>query len=237
MSRSVRLLDLLQILRRHRQAVSGRVLADELGISLRTLYRDIAALQAQGADIEGEPGVGYMLRPGYMLPPLMFSIEEIEALALGSLWVASRADNELNDAARNALAKIEAVLPADLKNHLHNSGLLVPPGHDNAMDAIDVAQVRKAIREERKLTISYSDVNGAATERTIWPIAIGYFEKQRLIIGWCELRNNFRHFRTDRVLQLNVGGPRYPRRRLQLLKEWRALRAEEGPYQPVKVAS
>ena len=226
MSRSVRLLDLLQILRRHRQAVSGHVLAEELGISLRTLYRDIAALQAQGADIEGEPGVGYMLRPGYMLPPLMFSVEEIEALALGSLWVARRADNELNEAARNALAKIEAVLPADLKNHLHNSGLLIPPAHDHAMDAIDVAQVRRAIREERRVQIAYSDVNGIATERTIWPIALGYFEKQRLIIGWCELRDDFRHFRTDRVVQLAVSADRYPRRRLQMLKEWRAT---QGP--------
>ena len=227
MSRSVRLLDLLQILRRHRQAVSGHVLAEELGISLRTLYRDIAALQAQGADIEGEPGVGYMLRPGYMLPPLMFSVEEIEALALGSLWVARRADNELNEAARNALAKIEAVLPADLKNHLHNSGLLIPPAHDHAMDAIDVAQVRRAIREERRVQIAYSDVNGIATERTIWPIALGYFEKQRLIIGWCELRGDFRHFRTDRVVQLAVSADRYPRRRLQMLKEWRATQGPE----------
>ncbi|MBR0558098.1 YafY family transcriptional regulator [Ciceribacter sp. L1K23] len=229
MSRSVRLLDLLQILRRHRQAVSGQVLADELGISLRTLYRDISALQAQGADIEGEPGVGYMLRPGYMLPPLMFSVEEIEALVLGSRWVSSRADNELNEAARNALAKIEAVLPSDLRNHLHNSGLLVYPGDGVGDGIIDVALVRRAIREERKLDIGYKDVNDRQSERTIWPIALGYFEKQRIIVGWCELRQAFRHFRTDRVVRLDAIADRYPRRRTQLLKEWRsALESNHG---------
>jgi Predicted transcriptional regulator len=229
MSRSVRLLDLLQILRRHRQAVSGQVLADELGISLRTLYRDIAALQAQGADIEGEPGVGYMLRPGYMLPPLMFSVEEIEALVLGSRMLSSRADNELNEAARNALSKIEAVLPSDLRSHLHHSGLLVIPGEGVGDGVIDVALVRRAIREERKLEIGYRDVNDRESERTIWPIAIGYFDKQRIIVGWCELRQAFRHFRTDRVTRLEALNDRYARRRTQLLKEWRsAVEATHG---------
>src|SRR5689334_17148542 len=106
MSRVQRLLDLIQILRRHRQPVAGETLASELAISLRTLYRDIATLQAQGARIDGEPGLGYILRPGFMLPPLMFSEEEIEALVLGSRWVAERGDSRLGDAARNALAKI-----------------------------------------------------------------------------------------------------------------------------------
>lgn len=222
MSRSERLLQLLQLLRRHRRAVSGQALAEELGISLRTLYRDIASLQSQGADIEGEPGIGYMLRPGYMLPPLMFSPEEIEALVLGSRWVASRADSDLNDAARNALAKIEAVLPADLKHHLENSGLIVVPtacGIERAV--IDEAVVRRAIREERKLTIAYADVAGNASERTIWPIVLGYFDRQRVIAGWCELRQDFRHFRTDRIKTLISTGERYPRRRPQLHREWR----------------
>src|SRR5580698_3000252 len=108
MSRAQRLLDLIQILRRHRFPVAGTALADELGISLRTLYRDIDTLKAQGAHIDGEPGVGYILRPGFMLPPLMFSEEEIEALVLGSRWVHQRADRALADAAANVLAKIGA---------------------------------------------------------------------------------------------------------------------------------
>jgi predicted DNA-binding transcriptional regulator YafY len=115
MSRSARLLDLLQLLRRHRQPVSGDNLARELGISIRTLYRDIATLQAQGADITGEPGIGYILKPGFMLPPLMFSEDELEALVLGSRWVSKRAGGPLGKAAENALAKIASVLPKDLR--------------------------------------------------------------------------------------------------------------------------
>ena len=114
--RAQRLLDLIQVLRRHRQPVTGAALADELGVSLRTLYRDIATLQAQGATIDGEPGIGYVLRPGFMLPPLMFSEDEIAALVLGSRWVADRADTPLGMAASNALAKIAAVLPPDLRD-------------------------------------------------------------------------------------------------------------------------
>src|SRR5882724_3329310 len=106
MPRSQRLLDLMQVLRRHRRPVSGAVLAEEVGVSLRTLYRDIESLKSLGAYIDGEAGVGYVLRPGFMLPPLMFTQEEIEALVLGSRWVAKRSDARLGLAARNALAKI-----------------------------------------------------------------------------------------------------------------------------------
>ena len=111
MSRAQRLLDLIQVLRRHRHPVSGATLAEATGVSLRTLYRDIELLKAEGAHIDGEAGVGYVLRPGFMLPPLMFSEEEIEALVLGSRWVHQRADRALADAAANVLAKIGAVLP------------------------------------------------------------------------------------------------------------------------------
>src|SRR5258708_4125118 len=125
MSRAARLLDLIQLLRRHRRPVSGRALAETLGISLRTLYRDVASLAAQCAAIDGEPGLGYILRPGFMLPPLMFSEEEIEALVLGSRWVAERGDDHLASAARNALAKIAAVLPDDLRAAADTTTLLV----------------------------------------------------------------------------------------------------------------
>src|SRR6201988_957718 len=127
MSRAERLLALIQALRRHRRPVSGAALAEELGVSLRTLYRDIQTLIAQGAQIDGEAGVGYVLRPGFMLPPLMFSEEEIEALVLGSRWVHQRADRALADAAANVLAKIGAVLPKDLRDTLDESGLLIGP--------------------------------------------------------------------------------------------------------------
>src|SRR3981189_2569221 len=135
MSRAQRLLDLIQALRGYRRPVSGATLAEALGISLRTVYRDIETLKAQGAHIHGEPGVGYVLRPGFLLPPLMFSEEEIEAIVLGSRWVADRADRALADAAANVLAKIGAVLPKDLRETLDDSGMLIAPGEPLAARA------------------------------------------------------------------------------------------------------
>ena len=196
------------------------MLAAELGVSLRTLYRDIGALQAQGAGIDGEAGVGYILRPGFMLPPLMFSEDEIEALVLGSRWVADRGDARLGAAARNALAKIAAVLPADLRDELDASALLVGPGAAIAAGDAELA-IREAIRGERKLAIAYLDRDAVETRRTIWPFALGFFDRARVVVAWCELRHAFRHFRTDRIAALTATGSRYPRRRQALLKEWR----------------
>lgn len=221
MSRSERLLDLLQALRRHRRPVSGKVLADEIGVSIRTLYRDIASLQAQGATIEGEPGVGYVLKPGFLLPPLMFTPEEIEALVLGSRWVAGRADSHLQDAARSALARIAAVLPPDLRDELDASTLLVGPGAQIPADVVDPALLRKAIRTGCKLSISYRDADGAASERIVWPFALAFFDQVRVLLGWCELRQDFRSFRTDRIAKAVVLDTRYPQRRQALLKQWR----------------
>ncbi|MGN6102392.1 MAG: helix-turn-helix transcriptional regulator [Devosia sp.] len=220
MSRAARLLDLVQLLRQHRAPVSGQTLADELGISIRTFYRDIATLQAQGADIMGEPGLGYVLRPGFMLPPLMFSVDEIEALVLGSRWVAVRADDRLGQAGASALAKIAAVLPPDLRDEVDAGSLLVAPGEPHVA-TIDLSVVRKAIRNERKVAISYRDAEGIESRRVIWPFAIGFFDRARVIAAWCELRQDFRHFRVDRVFALVTTDERYPRRRAAMLKEWR----------------
>ncbi len=199
------------------------MLAAELGVSLRTLYRDIGALQAQGAGIDGEAGVGYILRPGFMLPPLMFSEDEIEALVLGSRWVADRGDARLGAAARNALAKIAAVLPADLRDELDASALLVGPGAAIAAGDAELAAIREAIRGERKLAIAYLDRDAVETRRTIWPFALGFFDRARVVVAWCELRQAFRHFRTDRIAALTATGSRYPRRRQALLKAWREI--------------
>ena len=221
MSRAQRLLDLIQVLRRHRWPVAGASLAQELGVSLRTLYRDIETLKAQGARIDGEPGVGYVLRPGFMLPPLMFSEDEIEALVLGSRWVADRADAPLQQAARNALAKIGAVLPHDLKDKLEATPLLVGPGEPISAGDSGLPAIRQAIRTECKLRIAYVDQNGADTRRTVWPFALAFFDRVRVVVAWCELRRDFRSFRTDRITRLKLSDRRYPRRRQALLKEWR----------------
>src|SRR6185312_11469276 len=154
MSRAARLLDLVQLLRQHRAPVSGQILADQLGISIRTFYRDIATLQGQGAEIMGEPGLGYVLRPGFTLPPLMFSVDEIEALVLGSRWVAARGDARLGAAAGNAVAKIRAVLPEDLRENVDAATLTVPMPHGEPV-AVDASVIRAAIRKEQKVVVTY----------------------------------------------------------------------------------
>jgi predicted DNA-binding transcriptional regulator YafY len=221
MSRTERLLALLQLLRRHRTPVTGPALARDLGVSLRTLYRDIATLQGQGADIEGEAGVGYVMRPGYTLPPLMFTADEIEALVLGMRWVSRRADDaRLGDAAGNALSKITAVLPAELRDSVEQATLLMPAG-EVIPAAVDLGAIRVAIRQEKKLSISYRTGEGDDSQRTIWPFALAFFERTRVISAWCELRGDFRSFRVDRIVGMEVLAARYPTRRAVLLKRWR----------------
>ena len=219
MSRSERLLDLIQVLRRHRRPVSGQALADELGVSLRTVYRDIQTLIGQGAAIDGEAGIGFVLRPGFVLPPLMFTDEEIEALVLGLRFVARQTDAPLERAAADALAKIAAVLPDDLRDRVADVGLIAAPVA--VAEAIDLAPLRAAIRSEHKVVLDYADKQGERTRRTIWPIAIGFFERTRVIAAWCELRADFRHFRTDRIAALRLTGRRYPQRRRALMRQWR----------------
>lgn len=232
MSRSERLLDLIQALRRHRRPVAGRALANELGVSIRTLYRDIATLQGQGADIQGEPGLGYVLKPGFMLPPLMFSEDEIEAITLGVAWVSRRADARLGQAAGNAAAKIGAVLPEDLRREMETSSLMIGPGEPVYGGDIDLAAVRDAIRRERKLRIEYRDRDNVATVRTVWPFLLAFFDRMRMIVAWCELRQGYRHFRADRIVSMEVTGERNGRRRLAMAKEWRGQEMFCGPPTP-----
>jgi predicted DNA-binding transcriptional regulator YafY len=236
MSRAERLLSLIQLLRRHRRPVSGQALSAELGISLRTLYRDIASLQSQGAAIDGAPGFGYVLQPGFMLPPLMFTQDEIEALVLGSRWVAERGDARLAGAARQALAKIGAVLPPELRQVLDSSALLVgpqvkapAPGSTPSVGDTELATLRLAIRNEHKLALRYRDASGRETERTVWPIALGFFERVRVLVAWCELRRELRHFRTDRIVGVTPLEQRYARRRQVLLREWREAEGIAAP--------
>ena len=222
MARSQRLFELIQVLRRHRQPVSGQALADELSVSLRTVYRDIQTLIGQGATIDGEAGLGFVLRPGFVLPPLMFSDEELEALVLGLRWVAQRTDASFEHAVMNALAKIAAVLPDDLRNNVEGIGLIAVPSR-NADARHDLAPIRAAIRSEQMVVLDYADVKGEHTRRTIWPIALAFFENSRVLAAWCELRQDFRHFRIDRIIALHETGQRYPQRRRVLMKQWREI--------------
>jgi predicted DNA-binding transcriptional regulator YafY len=211
----------MDALRRHRRPVTAANLADELAVSMRTIYRDVQVLIGLGAPIDGEAGLGYLLRPGFFLPPLMFSEDELEALVLGARWVARQSDSTLKGAASNALAKIAAASPKDLRDAMANTGLWVAPIAHEGDRAVDIKVVREAIRREHKLHIAYVAETGASTERTIWPIALAFYERKQTVAAWCELRAAFRHFRTDRMTTITVTGERYPRRRVDLAKDWR----------------
>jgi len=201
--------------------VTAQRLATELSVSVRTIYRDIETLAAQGASIAGEAGVGFVMRPGFMLPPLMFRDEEIEALILGSRWVAQLPDAPLARAAADLVAKIMAVLPDRLQHRVEDASLFAVPRTAAALDRIDAGVLREAIREERKLRIAYLSGDDKETMRVIWPIAIAFFERVRVVVAWCELREAFRHFRTDRITAVELTAERLPRRRPQLLSAWR----------------
>lgn len=222
MARSHRLFDLMQTLRRHRRTVSGGALARELGVSLRTIRRDVATLQDMGADIDGEPGVGYILRPGSLLPPLSFTEEEIQALVIGAQWVSRQTDDTLALAVTNALAKINAVLPPDMRPALDDDAIYVGYPLKGPMP-LDLSEIRRALREQRKLRITLAIEHAPVDEQQVWPIMLGLIDGKRFIAAWCELDNQFRVIGMDDIASAQVLVERYPGNRRQLVKEWRAL--------------
>ena len=227
-TRASRLLHLLDALHGRRRPVAAATLAQTLGVSLRTVYRDIATLREQGADIAGEPGIGYQMRPGFLLPPLMFSEDELEALVLGARWVGGLADASLAKAADSALLRITATLPKALRAGVETSGLFVPRLAADQAPEPWLPTLRQAIRNEEKLRMAYVDADGKATERTVWPFAMAFFgTATRLFAAWCELRNDIRHFRAERVTTLWSTDERYPIRRQVLIQRWRRAMAAE----------
>jgi predicted DNA-binding transcriptional regulator YafY len=221
--RAARLLHLIDELRRRRAPVRGARLAELLGVSLRTLYRDIDSLREQGADIVGDPGVGFQLRGGFLLPPMMFSAEELEALVLGARWVASHADPELATAATRALDRVIGTLPENLRLQVETSGLFAPDWNPTTPEPW-LPVLRRAIREGHVMRMHYRDAEGRTTERTVWPFAMVFLDDVRLFAAWCEMRADFRHFRADRVLALDDTGVRYPDQRHRLLRRWEQVR-------------
>lgn len=220
MARSHRLFDLMQTLRRHRRTVSGLALASELGVSLRTIRRDVATLQDMGADIAGEPGIGYILRPGSLLPPLSFTQEEIQALAIGAQWVTAQTDDKLTAAVTNALAKINAVLPPDKRPVLDDDTVYVAPPSKFPM-SLNLSEIRRALREQRKLCITLSIEHAPKGEQLVWPIMLGLIGGNRSIAAWCELDSQFRVIGMDDIASAEVLEQVYPGNRRQLVKEWR----------------
>lgn len=209
--------------------MSGEVLAREAGVSLRTIRRDIATLQAMGADIDGAPGVGYVLRPGFLLPPLSFTEDELQALLAGTRWISRQTDDVLALAAQNALAKINAVLPAEMRPALEDDALYIARKKEDS-SGLDLARVRAAMREQRKMRIVYRGADGQHVERVIWPIMLGFVQSRRFIAGWCELRQDFRLFRADRIVKTDFLDERYPGQRRQLVKDWRSKEDRRGQH-------
>ena len=203
MRRADRLFDIIQILRR-RKLVRARDLAEKLEVSERTIYRDIRDLAAGGVPIEGEAGVGYIMREGYDLPPIMFNEQEIEALVLGVRIVESWADPELAEAAGNVIAKVEAVIPERLRRHMAETALLAPENHYTEATEVDVGALRGALRNRRKVHFRYLDLKDQTSERSVRPLALSFYGPIWLFSAWCELRRDFRSFRLDRMAELVI---------------------------------
>lgn len=238
MRRADRLFEIIQLMRR-KPTVRARELGAALEVSERTIYRDVRDLMASGVPIEGEAGVGYVLKAGFDLPPLMFKEAEIEALVLGARIVESWADSELADAAADAIVKIEAVIPERLRGYMANTALLAPPRHFMEPIAFDAAVLRRAVRTQLKVRFGYTDVLGQRSERAVWPLSLAYFGPVWVLAAWCDLREDFRTFRLDRIDGFAVTDERFrttPGRTLHdFLKRsptWTrgALAGEEEPH-------
>lgn len=208
MRRADRLFRIVQLLRR-RKLTTAKHLSGELEVSERTVYRDVADLIASGVPIRGEAGVGYALERGFDLPPLMFNEDELEALVLGARVVESWGDAGLAEAARQAVQKVEAVLPERLQARVGQAPLFAPGFHVPAGSARELGTLRRAIRDRRKARLSYVDRAAAATERTIRPLGLFFWGRTWTVAAWCELRRDFRGFRLDRVQKLELTDERF----------------------------
>jgi len=226
MRRADRLFQIIQILRRSRRPVTAEAIASELETSKRSVYRDIADLMAQRVPIRGEAGVGYVLDNGFDLPPLMLTPDEIEAAVLGAQWVQRRGDPALALAAQDLVAKIAAAVPEHLRPYVLEPSAGAAPAWNIRPDAIDMAQVRACIHGRRKIRMRYADEAGRESERVVWPITVAYLQDVRLLVAWCELRGDFRHFRTDRIQDAEFLEERYGERTAVLKARWKKQEKE-----------
>jgi predicted DNA-binding transcriptional regulator YafY len=222
MRKAARLFEIIQLLRSARQPMTAAEIAIELEVVPRSIYRDIAALQGMRVPIEGSRGIGYILRPGFNLPPLMFSIDETEAIVLAMALLERTGDVALKQAAKSVRSKIAGVVPDPLRaalgtSALHAWGAIAPPP-----SGIDLAVLRRAVRDELKLDMTYRDEQGRRTQRVIWPIALIYYSDVIHIVAWCELRRAQRTFRSDRIATSALTGDRFRGSGERLRRVWMA---------------
>lgn len=203
MRRADRLFEIVLLLGKGR-AMTAHTLSEKLEVSERTIYRDMADLMASGLQVDGEAGVGYLLRPGARLPPLMFDSDELAALALGSRMVHGWTDRDLGRAAERALLKIESVLPEHHKRKLERQALLVPEFHIAPEQLTSLGIIRRAIEQNRKLRFGYTRADGATSKRSVCPVGLFFWGGGWSLGAWCELRQDFRNFRLDRLDTLEL---------------------------------
>jgi predicted DNA-binding transcriptional regulator YafY len=232
MRRADRLFQIIQILRRSSRPVTAGEIAGELEVSPRTVYRDVADLIARRVPIQGEAGFGYILDDAFDMPPLMLTPDEIEAAVLGAQWVAGRGDPVLANAARDLIAKITSVVPDHLRSFIADPTIGTKPARARAPDGIDLARAREWIREGRKIRIDYRDERGERTVRVVWPVILGFLDDTRMLAAWCELRQDFRHFRADRVVVAEFLDDRHGNRPGVLRQRWRRHMAEKHASTP-----
>lgn len=197
MGRSVRMFEIIQLLRNSDTPCTAQQIAEDLEVTKRTVYRDIASLQALRVPIEGEAGVGYIMLSGFDLPPINFDVDEAEAITVGLAMITRTGDKGLKRTARSAAQKLADATPLSSTLFASSWGAEEPK-------SIDLSEVRKAIREEQKLKITYIRADCIKSERTILPIAIAYHSDAIVLAGWCALRNDFRHFRPDRISSYRI---------------------------------
>jgi len=225
MRRTERLFQIIQILRSTGSPITGQELADELEISLSTVYRDMAEIHAQRIPIKGEAGIGYVLDDGYDMPPLMLTADELEAAALGAAWVAAEADPSLARAARDLVSKLSLAIPKELRLVVLDASSKPIQTRTSVPERFDAALLRHAIRERYKLQLLYKDRNGRTTNRIVWPLLIAFLDRTRYLVAWCETKEDYRHFKTERIQDLKVLSQKCPGRRAALLKAWEAATA------------
>lgn len=219
MSRSVRLIQLLQEIRLHEPPVTAETLAHAMQVSVRTIYRDIETLREAGAIIEGAAGYGFSLTEDPAMPPRIFTREEIEALVLGLREVQAVADPSLARAAEHALAKLHSTLPPRLKTHLKHSVLHAKRFRERPAITIDPALIRQAAWQELAIDIDYCDANKAISSRRIYPLSIVYLDTSLVLLSYCCLRKATRVFRLDRIDSISITEESFHPKRVRLLRK------------------
>lgn len=227
MGKATRILQTMHYLRSNPAPIKAQDMANDMGVSLRTIYRDIESLRAAGAIIDGEAGFGYSLIEDTALPPMMFNHDEIEALVLGLREVQAIADPVLVKAAQDAMTKLKASLPNSMQHHLEHASLHAKRFQPRPKITIDVTALRREIKNEVMIEITYADKNAKNTKRTIKPLSIVFMETALMVLAWCELRNDYRAFRVDRISSVAITDKSFRPNRVPLLREYlKQLNAE-----------